>query len=146
MGFAGACDGPYLWPMLKACVGEFLISLMRNPVLLADSRLWRRLLFRHKALDRQARRILNHPGMTHLTTGAVDASFRGKGIIGTLVEALTAISRSRGSKGLCVGVRPTNHAIRRSFVKLGWAEVPASESSEMVYYITCLDPDPPCSN
>ena len=146
IAFGGACDGPYMWPMFRACLGQFLMSLARNPLLLVDGRLWRRLYFSQKASTKQARVILNRPGVMHLTVGAVDARFRGKGIHGAYLEALMAIIKSRGSKGACVAIRRTNHAARKEFVKRGWAEVPASEASEMVHYITCLDRDPACSN
>lgn len=146
IAFGGACDGPYMWPMFRACLREFLMSLARNPLLLVDGRLWRRLFFSQKALDKQARRSLNRPGVAHLTVGAVVARFRGKGIHSAWVEALMAIIKSRGSKGVCVAIRRTNHAARKEFVKRGWAEAPASETSEMVHYITYLDRDPACSN
>lgn len=144
IAFGGASDGPYMWPMFKACFGQFLISLLRNPLLLVDRRLWQRLLGSQKALDDQARAILNRPGVAYLTAGAVDARFRGMGINGAVAEALKAISQSRGSKALCVGMRRDNQASRRVFDKLGWAEVPASETSELVHYVTYMDPDSPC--
>jgi ribosomal protein S18 acetylase RimI-like enzyme len=142
IALAGVCDGPYMWPMFRACLGEFLVSLLTNPALLVNRRLWRRLIGSRDALDRRARRMLSRPGVAHLTTGAVDANFRGMGIIGKLVRGLEAISQSRGSLALCVGVRRSNHAIRRTFVKLGWSEVPASEGSELLYFITRLGRDP----
>lgn len=142
IGLAGACDGPFTAPMLRACLRPLLASLARNPRLVLDRRLWRRLYGSREALDRRARRMLGRPGVAHLTTGAVDARFRGKGIIGELVEALEAISQSRGSIALCVGVRRTNRAIQRSFDQLGWSEVPVSEGSELLYFITCVGRDP----
>jgi ribosomal protein S18 acetylase RimI-like enzyme len=141
VAFGGASDGPYVWPMLKACFGQFLMSLVRNPLLLVDRRLWRRLFGSQKAVDKQARGILNRPGVAHLMAGAVDARFRGMGINGAVAEALKAISESRGSKALCVGMRRTNHAVRRVFDKLGWDEVPVSETSDRVHYVTYMDPD-----
>ncbi len=144
IGFAGACDGPYRWLMLKACQGQLVISLVRNPLVLLNGRLWRHLFASREALDREARRTLSRPGVAHLTTGAVDARFRGKGIIRALVETLQAISRSRGSTALCVGVYRTNRAIRSAFARLSWTEVPVSETSELVYYITCLDSESEC--
>jgi ribosomal protein S18 acetylase RimI-like enzyme len=146
IAFGGACDVPYMWPMLRACFPQFLISLLRNPMLLVDGRLWRRLFYRQKALDEQARRMVSSPGMAHLTTVAVEARFRGMGVAGAVVEALEAITMSRGRKALCTGMRRTNRASRRVIVKRGWVEVPAPESSEMVYYIAYLDLDPPCPN
>jgi hypothetical protein len=68
------------------------------------------------------------------------------GLNGAVAEALKAISKSRGSKALSVGMRRTNHAARRVFVKLGWDEVPVSEASDLVHYVTCMDPDSTCSD
>lgn len=144
IGFAGACDGPYRWLMLKACQRQLVISLVRNPLVLLNRRLWRHLFASREALDREARRTLIRPGVAHLTTGAVDTRFRGMGIIRALVKTVQAISRSRGSEALCVGVYRTNHAIRRAFAKLSWTEVSVSKTSELVHYITYLDSEPEC--
>jgi ribosomal protein S18 acetylase RimI-like enzyme len=144
IAFGGVCDGPYMRSMIKACFGDFLISLVRNPWLLVDGRLWRRLLSSEHVLGKHVRRVLNRPGVAHLTIGAVDAHFRRRGIHSAYLEALIAISRSRGHTALCVGIRRSNHAVRRAFVKLGWGEVPASDTSELVHYITHLDPDSTC--
>ncbi len=146
IAFGGACDGPYMWPMFRACLREFLMSLVKSPLLLVDGRLWRRLFFSQKALDKQARRSLNRPGVAHLTVGAVDARFRGKGIHSAYLEALMAIIKSRGSKSVCVAMGRANHAAHKAFDQLGWTEVSASEASDIVHYMTCLDPDSTCSD
>jgi GNAT superfamily N-acetyltransferase len=73
-----------------------------------------------------------------LTVGAVDPRFRRRGIHSAYLEKLMAIIKSRGSKAVCVGMRRSNEAVRRAFVKLGWSEVPAPDASQFVYYVLSM--------
>jgi hypothetical protein len=141
VGWLGACDGPYTWPMFKACFAEFLMSLARNPALLVNKRLWQRLFRRPQASDHQGREILNYPGIAQVIVGAVAPGFRGGGVFLALVEATKVVSKSRGSKAIRVGVYRANSSCQRVFVKAGWVKVPALATSHTVFYVAYLAPD-----
>jgi len=143
VGLLGVCDRPYTWPMFKACLGAFLMSLARNPLLLLDKRLWQRLFRQPEASGNQARGMANHPAIAQIIIGAVDAGSRGKGVFPALVETAKAVSQSRGSRAIRVGVYRANSPSRRVFEKAGWAELPTSASSDTVSYVAYLDADLP---
>lgn len=138
VSFGGVCERAYTGPMFRACLRPLLVSMARNPSLLLDRRLWRRLNHRSE-VDARTREVINRPGVAHLMTGATDAGYRGRGVNGAVVQALQSIVRSRGSKALCVAMRRTNHASQRVFIKLGWHELPGPEAAATVYYLTCWD-------
>jgi len=139
VGFMAACRGPYTLRMFVACSGEFILCLIKNPLLLFNKKLWRR-LFRRPMSQKRGKRISDHPGFGQLTIGAVDANFRGKGIYPTLVEAHKSIGKSRGIRALSAAIYKKNHSARRVFIKGGWIEKPELETSDTVFYIAYLDP------
>ena len=143
IGLLGVCDRPYAWPMFKACLRAFVMSLAQNPLLLLDRRLWQRLFRRSEAPGYQATGMSNHPAIAQIIIGAVDAGSRGKGVFPALVETAKAVSQSRGSSAIRVGVYRTNSPSRGVFEKTGWIELPSSARSDTVSYVAYLDADLP---
>jgi ribosomal protein S18 acetylase RimI-like enzyme len=138
VGFMAACRGSYTLRMFVACLGEFILCLIKNPLLLFNKKLWRRLFRRPMSLKR-GKKITDHPEFGQLTIGAVDANFRGKGIYPTLVEAHKSIGKTRGIRALCAGIYKNNHSARRVFIKGGWIETPELETPDTVFYVAYLD-------
>jgi GNAT superfamily N-acetyltransferase len=142
IGLVAVCDGPFTVPMFKACLGEFIFCLARNPLLLLKKKLWLR-LFRRPDLSDKGRIIADYPGFAQMTIGVVDADFRGKGVFPALVEATKAISKSRGSRAIRAGIYKKNLSSRRVFIKGGWIETPELETTDTVFYVAYLDPEFP---
>jgi len=138
-GLVAVADRPFTNPMFKACAGEFILSIFIHPGLLFKRKLWKR-LFRRPALTAQGQRIANYPGMAQMTIGAVDSACRGKGMFCELVKATCVFSKERASRAVRAGVYKTNWPSRRVFIKCGWLEAPALETSETVDYIYFMDP------
>jgi ribosomal protein S18 acetylase RimI-like enzyme len=139
VGLVAVCDGPFTLPMFKACVGEFVRSLVKTPSLLLKKKLWAR-LFRRPDVSRNSRKIADYPGFAQMTIGAVDANYRGNNVFPALVEATKTISKSRGSRAIRAGVYKNNTPSRRVFIKGGWIETPELETKDTVFYVAYLDP------
>jgi ribosomal protein S18 acetylase RimI-like enzyme len=137
-GLIAVCDGPFFKPMFIACFPEFLKSLIMNPSRIFSKILWRR-LFRSSDDTPEKAFLLKAPGFAQMTIGAVDSSYRGKGIFGALVEATKEISKSRRSKALGAGIYKKNSSSRRVFIKAGWKQMDSSENDDTVFYFTFLD-------
>jgi ribosomal protein S18 acetylase RimI-like enzyme len=142
VGFMSACKGSYTFPLFVACLGEFILCMIKNPLLLLKSILWRR-LFRHPKSPKNGKKITDHPGFGQLTIGAVDTNFRGKGIYPALVEAHMSIGKTRGIRALSAGIYKNNESARRIFIKGGWFYTPELETSDTVFYVAYLDPSFP---
>jgi RimJ/RimL family protein N-acetyltransferase len=138
VGSVAVADRSFAKPMFKACLADFFFSILRNPRLLFERSLWKR-LFRQAEASPQGHKIVNHPGLAQMTIGAVDSSFRGQGIFGELVKATTVYSHARGSRAVRAGVYKPNSSSRRVFEKCGWIETPTLETADTVNYIFYID-------
>lgn len=139
VGLIAVADRAFTAPMFKACFKEFLLAIIRNPLLLGYRDLWRRLLRRPDATS-QGRHIADYPGMAQMTIGAVDENYRGFGVFPALVEATCTYSIERGSRAIRAGIYKENTSSRRVFIKLGWIETPILETRDTVFYVMFLDP------
>jgi hypothetical protein len=139
VGLVGMADRSFSGPMFKACIGEFIWSVLRHPRLLLERRLWRRLVRRESAGER-GERIASYPGMAQMTIGAVAADYRGRAVFPALVDATRAYSKERGSRGIRAGIYKSNMPSRRVFIKSGWLEMPELETTDTVFYVSFLDP------
>jgi hypothetical protein len=140
VGLVGMCDKSFTRPMFMACLGEFFLSLLRNPSLLFQRKLWQRLLRVSKSSS-TGEKIAQYPGMAQMTIGAVDAGFRGFGVFPALVDATRSFSKARGSKAIRAGIYKENNSSRRVFIKGGWIESKELETSDTVFYVSYLDPE-----
>ena len=138
IGLVAVCDGPFTGRMFKACLPELLKSLILNPKLLLNRRLWRR-LFQRSANNKLSRRIVNCPRFAQMTIGAVDENYRGHGVFPALVDATKYYSRERGSRAIRAGVYKNNHSSRRVFIKGGWLEISELETVDVAYYVFFID-------
>ena len=143
VGVVGVCDRPFSSPMFKACMGEFVLSLARNPALLFSGKLWQRLYRRSRLATDRGALIAGYPGVAQMTIGVVDARFRGKSIFPALIEATKSFSKSHGSRAIRAGIYKPNSSSRRVFVKGGWIETPDLETEDTVFYMAYLDPSLP---
>ncbi len=139
VGLIAVSDRAFTAPMFKACVKEFVLAILRNPLLLGYRDLWRR-LFRRPDATSQGRHIADYPGMAQMTIGAVDENYRGYGVFPALVEATCTYSEERGSRAIRAGIYRENMPSRRVFIKLGWIETPILETRDTVFYVMFLDP------
>jgi hypothetical protein len=142
-GVVGVCDRSFSSPMFKACLGEFVLSLVRNPTLLLSGKLWQRLYRRSSPATDKGALIAGYFGVAQMTIGVVDAGFRGKSIFPALIEATKSFSKSRGSRAIRGGIYKPNSSSRRVFVKGGWIETPDLETEDTVFYMAYLDPSLP---
>jgi RimJ/RimL family protein N-acetyltransferase len=140
VGLIGICDKPYARPMFIACIGEFIMSLLKKPTLLFQGKLWSRLL-RDSKTSPKGKMIAGHSGMAQMTSGAVLADYRGNGVFPALVDATKSFSKARGSRAIRTGIYKANMSSRRVFIKCGWIETPELETSDTVSFVTYLDPD-----
>jgi len=139
IGFLGHHDGPYTRPMFMACLGEFLLSLLGNPLLVFNKDLWQRLFRRPHSVDDSWNRLANYPGVERGTNGAVDAEFRGKGVFPALLEASKAVAESRGTRAILAGVYKPNRAMQRALIKAGFVETEL-ETFDAAILVCFLDP------
>jgi GNAT superfamily N-acetyltransferase len=142
VGLTGMCDKPFTKPMFMACLGEFILSLLKKPTLLFQGKLWQR-LFRDSKSSSKGELMARRSGMAQMTIGAVDANYRGFGVFPALVEATKSFSKARGSRAIRAGIYKTNMPSRRVFVKGGWFETPELETLDTVFYVAYLDPEFP---
>ncbi|MDD4736892.1 MAG: hypothetical protein PHP44_12410 [Kiritimatiellae bacterium] len=138
VGLVAVCDKPFTRPMFMGCLGEFFISVLKNPTLLMQAALWKR-LFRRSGVSGKGDEMASHPGMAQMTIGAVDAECRGAGIFPALIEATKVFSRQRGSRAVRAGVYKTNAPCQRVFIKGGWIETPELETADTVFYVAYFD-------
>jgi len=141
-GLIAVADCSFTAPMFKACLGEFVLAVLRNPLLLLKRSLWERLV-RPSKMTPEGQRIANFPGMAQMTIGAVDAGHRGQGIFPALVEATRGHSRARGARAIRAGVYKVNASSSRVFTKSGWIELKVLETADTVFYVSFLDPQLP---
>jgi GNAT superfamily N-acetyltransferase len=142
IGFLGHHDGPYTWSMFRACFGEFLLSMLKNPLLVFNKALWQRLFLRTHSADDAWNRLANCPGVERGTNGAVDAEFRGKGVFPALLEASKAVAESRGTRAILGGVYKRNRRMQRAQMKAGFVET-GLETPDTAYLAFFLDPTLP---
>jgi GNAT superfamily N-acetyltransferase len=140
VGIIAVADRSFTQPMFKACLGEFMLSLLRNPKLLFEKKLWDRLFRRSDDMSGAGEKIASHPGVAQMTIGAVAADYRGQGVFPALVEATKTFSTQRGSRAIRAGIYKPNTPSRRVFIKGGWIETPQLETSDTVFYMAYLDP------
>jgi hypothetical protein len=137
VGVVAVCDGPFTKLMFIACLPEFIISLLLNPKLILNNKLWKRLLRKPQKINDIDNNI-DKDGLAQMTIGVVDSAYRGKGIFPLLVEATKTYSLNRGSKGIRAGIYKNNTSSRNVFVKGGWVLSPELETDDTVFYITIL--------
>jgi GNAT superfamily N-acetyltransferase len=142
IGFLGRHDGPYTWPMFMACLGEFLLSMLKNPLLVFNKALWQRFFRRAHSADDSWTRLINYPGVELGMNGAVDAEFRGKGVFTTLLKASTAVAESRGTRAILGSVYKGNRAMQRAQMKAGFV-MTGLETADTVILALFLDPTLP---
>jgi hypothetical protein len=142
VGLVGICDKSFTRPMFMACLGEFFLSLLKNPSLLFRRKLWQRVLRVSKSSS-TGEKIAQHAGMAQMTSVAVDAGFRGFGVFTGLVAATRSFSKARGSKAIRAGVYKENNSSHRAFIKRGWIETKELETSDTIFYVAYLDPEFP---
>jgi ribosomal protein S18 acetylase RimI-like enzyme len=142
LGLIGACDFSYERPMLKACIINFIISLLLNPALIFNKQLWRRFLVRRYS-NPFGTILSEYPVISQITFVATASQSRGKGISGELVKKIKVLSKSRGSRAIRVGVYKYNEPSKKVFIKRGWNEVPELETQDTVFFMKYLDPTLP---
>jgi GNAT superfamily N-acetyltransferase len=142
IGFLSRHDGPYTWSMFMACLGEFLLSMLKNPLLVFNKALWQRLFRRAHSADDSWNRLANYPGVERGINGAVDAEFRGKGVFTALLEASKTVAESRGTRAILGSVYKRNRAMQRAQVKAGFV-MTGLETSDTVTLALFLDPTLP---
>jgi GNAT superfamily N-acetyltransferase len=138
VGLVGVCDKQYTKLMFMACLGEFILSLLNNPTLLFQRKLWQR-LFRKSLMSSKGEIMARYSGMAQMTIVAVDANYRGIGVFPALVDATRSFGKARGSRAILVGIYKTNMSSRRAFIKVGWVETPELETLDTVFYVVYLD-------
>lgn len=138
LGLVAVCDRPFTKAMFLACLGEFCLALLRNPLLLGRLRLWRR-LFRRPDANKKSRDVVDRPGFAQMTIGAVSEAARGRGVFPALIEATKEVSERRGSRAIRAGIYRGNTPSRRAFEKGGWSLVRELETDETVFYVSFLD-------
>lgn len=139
IGLVAVCDHSYTKPMFIACCREFILSITKNPLLLTRKKLWQRLMRNPERPTAIGATLAKHPDVAQITIGAIDNNFRGMQVFPRLIEATKEESRQRGSRAIRVGVYKTNLPSRRVFIKGGWVEVAALETTDTVFYLAYLD-------
>lgn len=139
VGLVAVADSSFTGPMFRACKKEFVVSILGNPRLLLNRKLWER-LFRRPDITADGRHIADYPGMAQMTIGAVDAHYRGLAIFPALIEATRTYSKERGSRAIRAGIYKSNMPSRRVFIKSGWIETTVLGTADTVFYVSYLDP------
>ena len=137
-GLVAVCDRSFTKDMFKACLPALMKSLLLKPQLLFNKMLWTR-LFRSPDIAEGSKSKIDISGFAQMTIGAVDQSFRGKGIFAELVNATKEWSHRRGSKAIRAGVYKRNQSSRQVFVKSGWNELKELETTDTVFYAAFFD-------
>ncbi len=140
LGFLGMCDGPFTMRMLRGSFSKFILSLLLNPHLLIDYRLWARLK-KEKQSIKWLKDFCEAPGVAQMTIGAVDANARGHNVFPALIKACEEISKKRDIAAIRAGVYRVNISCQRAFLKSGWIEVSELGSVETVFFVYILDPE-----
>ena len=139
IGLVGMCDRSFTFPMFSACLPEFFQSILKNPSLLTNIRLWKRLSRRPIVTGEHSKLIVNYPAVAQMTIGAVDSGFRGLDIFPSLISSVKEISKARGSRAILAGIYKTNNPCRRAFIKDDWHEAAELETPDTVFYMALLD-------
>jgi GNAT superfamily N-acetyltransferase len=139
IGLISVCEQSYTWLMLKACLDEFILSILRKPRLLLDYKLWRRLFRRHNTKNKRAQLIAQYPDVAQITIGLVADEWRGKGVFAALVAEAVQQCKSRGGKAIKVGIYKNNWPSRQAFIKAHWTEIAELETQDTVCYMTFFD-------
>lgn len=138
IGLVSVCDESFTIPMFIACLPEFAISLILNPRLIVNRKLWTRLLRRSK-INNTGGNIVKQTGFAQMVIGVVASGFQGQGIFPSLVESTKRFSLERGSRAIYAGIYKTNLSSCKVFIKGGWKICPELETNDTVYYITYLE-------
>jgi hypothetical protein len=125
--------------MFKACFPEFVLSVLKNPMLLIDYKIWRRLFRKPDIKNKRAQFIAEFLGVAQITIGAVDCEWRGKGVFPALVAEIAKQSEKQGSRAIRVGIYKNNRPSRQVFVKGGWREIAELETTDTVFYMKFFD-------
>jgi glycosyltransferase involved in cell wall biosynthesis len=135
VGAVSVCDGPFTARMFRACLSQLLSAVVGRPSLLFEESLWKRLVRRSRRREDRDRGLLGQPNVAQMVIGVVHRDYRGGGVFDALVEQTRGTSSSRGSVAICAGVYKNNTSCRRVFVKSGWVESRALETSDTVVYV-----------
>jgi hypothetical protein len=139
IGLVAMCDYSFTLPMFLYCLPEFIVSILKNPQLLINFRLWKRMFRRPDVVSEISKRIVKYPKVAQMTIGAVDNTFRGRNIFPELINKTKVFSKERGSRAIRAGVYKWNMPCRRAFIKDGWFEVSELETSDTVFFMAFLD-------
>ena len=139
VGLVAMCDRAFTFPMFIACLPQFILSLIKNPNLLFDRKLWKRLFRRPDVVNKVSKQIVNTPGVSQMTIGAVDGDFRGQNIFPKLISSTKDYSKQMGSRAIRAGVYNWNKSCIRAFEKDGWVKVPELSTPDTVFFMTFLD-------
>jgi hypothetical protein len=139
IGLVGMCDRSFTLPMFLACLPDFFQSILKNPSLLTNIRLWRRFSRSPIVTNKHSKFIADYPAVAQMTIGAVDSSYRGMNIFPRLISSTKELSKARGTRAILAGIYKTNKPSRRAFIKDDWHETPELETSETVFYMAFLD-------
>ncbi len=139
VGFCAFYSGPYSRPMFMACLGELLLSLLRNPLLFFNKSIWQRLFRRPRSADDSWNRLANHPAAARGICTVVAKEFRGKGVFPALVEASKPVAESHANRAILVGVYKTNRASQKASTKVGFIKT-RLETPDTVIMVLFLDP------
>lgn len=145
IGLVAVCDGPFTRAMFIACFPEFMLSILKNPMLILNKNLWKRLL-RRPEVTQSSRKVIDQSGFAQMTIGAVDKKCRGKGVFPELVEETKSESMRRGSRAIRAGIYKKNRPSRSVFIKGGWLETPELETEDTVFYVAYFDKSFPVEN
>jgi hypothetical protein len=139
VGLVAVCDRSFTFTMFVACLPQFMISMIENPALLFNIKLWKRLFRRPDVVNSVSKQIVNTPGVSQMTIGAVDGSFRGQNIFPKLISSTKIYSKQRGSRAIRAGVYNWNKSCIRAFEKDGWIKVPELSTTDTLFFMRFLD-------
>jgi GNAT superfamily N-acetyltransferase len=135
IGLQSVSIGSFEIPMFIACLPALLYSMLTNPKLIINNKLWKRLI---RILNRlKPGKIKTHGKFAHFIIGIVDADYRGKGIFSAVVNAAVQKCKENNCKTIFTGIYKKNVTTQRIFLKYGWKNCPEMETNETYYY--CLD-------
>lgn len=138
VGLVAVCDGSFAKAMFFACMPDFIIALVKRPILIINKLLWKRLLRQPRIKDK-VKKVVDSNKFAQMSIGAVRKEYRGSGVFGQLINAAKEYSEKRGSVAIRAGIYKNNHSSRRVFIKSGWHEVPQLETEDTVFYVSFMD-------
>ncbi len=139
VGFCASDSGSYSRPMFMACLGELLLSLLRNPFLLFNKNIWQRLFRRSPSADDSWNRLSNHPATARGIGAAVERKFQGKGVFPALLEATKSVAESYANRAILVGIHKSNRAGLKASTKVGFTKTRLGTDKTMIM-VLFLDP------